>query len=219
MDLICDDVINIIIEMLRPIDIFSLTLVNKRFIKYKPNMDDLVYKYLVKFTDIPDSIMILIKNNKIYLYGSSILQILYDEVWDTDINFIINYNTKNLCIEISEILQKGQYEFISISNTFLYVNGSHYTIYGRIRQGILPAFRNIYRIINHPIIDITFSKTVSVYEYMNGYCDISICKNLYGNGKLKIYDLEGIIKKTFTNKGINKNRIKKYINRGFILIT
>lgn len=119
---ILPDVMNIIISMLRPIDLLSLSYVGKNYQPYKPDFHQLICDRLKKFTNVhPEDFLKAIEQSNGFITGSFILQVLYDEEWYTDIDIFIPDNRSDQILlgdKFEQLLKYNRYKLESFSALF-----------------------------------------------------------------------------------------------------
>lgn len=239
MDNLDGDSLSVINNFLRPIDIISLSFVNKLYNeKYKVNFLKLLTEYLkdrLPNTITPETFLSLMRESGGHISGSVILQILYNEEWEnSDLDIIIpttfpfsdngdfNYNGREprSFDEPSFILGKHclsngfTKEKQDCSDQLLYLNWRNQeTSYYKKSYGLIPAIMYKFS-YNKFDINFIYIENMQTYEYIDFYFDFSVCKNMYDGIKLTIWDIEGIISRK-TKNNIDYSRYRQIVNHTY----
>jgi len=216
MEYFNDDVWSVISKLCRPIDQLSLSMTSKTQRKLRPDLKIIIKNELIKRLsdgiDIDHFENILIEHNS-FISGSFILQVLYDEDWNTDIDIIIPYKLKNNIdlnlydnlIKVARsnqtnemqkyLFSKGYTNIILPSNDQVSSPSDRLPI-KKLRCGLIPSLSIKFQHSNKQPINIIYIHDQSVKKYMDFYFDCSVCKNIYNFNKLEFFDLNGIITNT-----------------------
>lgn len=184
------DIVSLIVAKLRPIDILLFSKTCHAYRIYKPNWESLFSAYITKYFNINGNefIRIMIELN-LYLSGSSILQVLYDEIWMNSNYGIDIFVQNNFSITRSDYVEFEGY-VRRIGYRCIIIRGANYPFYNKCEQSScyntkLTTLINIFKITNN----------LNVYDYINYYFDLSVCKNLFDGKNLYLTDLPGILHK------------------------
>ena len=215
---ICEDTVNVIVSFLRPIDKYCLSQTCRIYNKYKPNFVQIIKERLQKcLTDNTDinKLINLIKECKSVISGSFILQCLYDENYDTDIDIIVpNDEIKGYNSSINKICRfffnKGYHNIGQPNDDQLLIRGKDDRP-NTLQYGLVPAVSFKYRNGGHVPINIIYTEWTNTFAYIDFYFDFSVCKNIYDFHTLKICDIEGIITKT-TKHNLDFTRYRQHID-------
>jgi hypothetical protein len=233
MDVLLDDDVLLLITInMRPIDLMCLSRTCTRFRKYNPDYQILIKNYLGKILNpkinVNEFILKMEESNG-YLSGSIILQILYDEYWNTDIDIIVpdqmsinnrypsythNYprtNNGRLNQFVYNNNYKEQEQKNEIDQIYELKDKPRQPCRGptRLRYGLIPATSVKCKCENYVPINFIYVSDWSIFDYIDYYFDFSVCKSLYDGKLLKICDFDGIVTKTTKhNKDFSRYRTK-----------
>lgn len=177
-----------------------------------------------------------LNDNNLVISGSFILQCIFGEIWISDLDMITSIPDDKISLENSEEFPYLKYLIFLSSNTRDYLNDltnlscSNYNIHDNLVQLIKFNSNTIRGYITSDEIEESFDD-ISKDDFVNAICslmlknfDFNVCMNIFyrenGVDKVKVTHLDNIIKKIIDLKNINVytkvDRIKKYLNRGFI---
>ena len=235
MDSINGDVLSAIIKSCRPIDKLSLSMTCKNYQSLKPDLKLIIKEELINRLSDKIDISVSEKMLKIcggVVSGSFILQVLYDEDWNSDIDIIIPYGGEycdtNSCKSIFKIQEADFFEqqqgrfakylfdcgyrqmIQSIDDQLLKLKNKQIGV-SNLRYGLIPAVSVKYKYFGKQPINIIYTHNLSNGKYIDFYFDFSVCKNIYNFNRLSLYDLDGIMTKTTQHNG-DFNRYRKNIN-------
>ena len=209
-----------------------------------------INKILVKLNNIFNkdyqTVLNLLKNNKISITGSFILGCIIDKDYYTDIDFCCNMNLRDKCEEFLNFVDASNLSKVKDYPT-------HFNIKSNLDEKIITEVLKSCYIYNQIFTSRRVSRSCNCipmselceeedscyneskelqfilidkedhFDYMNTF-DVSICKNLFyiEGGKFKLYidDLNGIYDDTMKINLLNTSydRIRKYLDRGFKII-
>jgi hypothetical protein len=238
MDFLDDDSLSVVITYLRPIDIISLSFVNKRYNIYKINFLELITKYLkerLPSTITPEEFLSLTRKSGGHISGSVILQLLYDEIWEnSDLDIIIpttfpfsnngeftydgrdarSFDDPSFILGKHCLTNEFTKETQDCSDQLLCIHWKdQYANYKKKSYGLIPA--NMYKFTYNKFdINFIYIENMQTYEYIDYYFDFSVCKNMYDGIKLTIWDIEGIISRK-TKNNTDYSRYRQIVNHSY----
>lgn len=185
---ICGDVLLLVVSKLRPIDKHCLSQVSKQYLCFKPNLLQIIKERLQKCltNNINYDVLInLIKDTKSVISGSFILQCLYDEDYETDIDIIVpkdGFYINGYYSPLSKICRyfynKGYHNITQPNYDQLLILEEDYRPHV-LRYGLVPAISFKYRNGGHTPINIIYTEWTNTFQYIDFYFDFSVCKNIY----------------------------------------
>jgi hypothetical protein len=216
---ICDDVLYTIVSFLRPIDKFCLSNTCKLYNKLKPDFVQVIMEQLEKCLSVNvEELGQFLKNKKGVISGSFILQCLYDENYETDIDIFIPSDNTNSNDYNNSLFETCRFFFNrgyrnteqSADDQLLKCDGMDDAV-NCLRYGLVPAVSYKYKKEGFNHVNIIYTEWNNIFEYIDFYFDFSVCKNIFDFDTLKICDVEGIITKT-TKHNTDFNRYRKHIS-------
>lgn len=222
------------------VDKIALSQTCKGFLKIRPNFEDFkhdLYSYLKNSLGDELYVSDFLENMKVsggYISGSAILQTLYNEKWESDIDVVIPIPSNIIFWDETYSIQEFDQFFRSTSSTLSkcllrqnYDIVSHDDHTDQVVPSCLPGpLMKKYGFL--PAASVKFIKKAngkyytpiniiyvenSVLDYINYYFDFSICKNAYNGDHLFIHDLNGILERTIQNNTDYDRYTQRFISK------
>jgi hypothetical protein len=201
-----------IFDYLRPIDLICIKTVNKKFYDNIKYIIDIRYKKSHVFKGLSNNMSEFLNhfNNDCVISGSSVLQFLLNEKYDTfDIDIFVD---KKNYQQIARCLFLHYYKIQSVWNNNPYSKWNHYLQIINFKKECVNQI-HIQLIITNPLS--------SPLEIINNF-DFDILKNYYDGKNIKICKPDfvlnkfNIIEKSKLKGYKYSSRVEKFKNRGII---